>query len=155
MRYRLYIPKFFIVIILFAAFYFQLANPTAGAASALLPLTGEAAVAHLKEQGLYSSLIQAVRAPRRAGPSVQSHFSEDDMVEGRAAASLLEPSAAFNLSVVQLFRQTATDGEANDSYGWSVAAADDNIVWGTAFFPMTTSCGARSSRKTPTSTDVY
>jgi uncharacterized protein (TIGR03437 family) len=78
MRYLLFKPTLFIVIILFAALYFLRAELPAVTATSL------------------SS----------------------------------EPSAALNLPLLQLYRQTASDGEANDSYGWSVAVSGDTVVIG-------------------------
>ncbi len=78
--------------------------------SALPSLAGEEAVARLKEQGLYSSLAEAAQAARSASSSVAAQ--------------------AISLPFAQLFKQTAHDGAANDSYGWSVAASDDTVVVG-------------------------
>jgi hypothetical protein len=70
----------------------------------------------LKEEGLYSSLAEAVRAAR----------------SGQDAEATSAPAAAQALSLpfAQLFRQTARDGVANDSYGYSVAASGDTVVVG-------------------------
>ncbi len=81
-------------------------------ASALPPLTGEAAVTRLKEQGLYSSLTTAVQAARSA------------------SASAPESLSALNLPFTQLLKQTAPDGAADDDYGRSVAASNDLVVVG-------------------------
>ncbi|MGH9936027.1 MAG: hypothetical protein ACREAM_07265, partial [Blastocatellia bacterium] len=91
----------------------------------LPPLTGEAAVAHLKEQGLHSSLTEAMRAARRDNRSLPSRSEQD-----AEAASSPAAAQAISLPFAQLFRQTASDGAANDAYGWSVAATDDTVVVG-------------------------
>ncbi|MCI0388648.1 MAG: hypothetical protein MOB07_07755 [Acidobacteria bacterium] len=130
MRYLSYKPAFFLIIILSAALSFPRANSTARASSSLPLLTGEAAVANLKEQGLYSSLTEAARAARHDAGSLPAHFDQDASVEGREATSSPESSAAIKLPLVQLSRLTASDGEANDSYGWSVAASGDTVVVG-------------------------
>jgi hypothetical protein len=78
--------------------------------SALPSLAGEEAVARLKEEGLYSSLAEAVRAARSESSSAVAQ--------------------TISLPFAQLFRQTASDGAANDSYGYSVAATDDTVVIG-------------------------
>jgi len=78
MRYSLTRPALFIIIItLFAVFYFPRANSTA-MSSALPRLTGEAAVNHLKEQGPYTSLIQAA-VPTRATRHDARHLAERRM----------------------------------------------------------------------------
>ena len=47
-----------------------------------------------------------------------------------ALPSFSGEAAAINLPLVQLYRLTANDGEANDSFGWSVAASGNTVVVG-------------------------
>ncbi len=120
-----------IAVILYAALHFPHGNSSVGAASsALPPLTGEAAVARLKEQGLYSSLIEAAREARGDARSLPARFEPAAGVEDRQTASPAEPAQAINTPFMQLYRQTARDGGEIDSYGWSVAAGADTVVVG-------------------------
>lgn len=114
MRHLKFKPSFFVLVILSAALCFMPGDSTTRASSASPPLTGEAAIARLKEQGLYSSLIEAARAARH----------------GAQPSPAPESSFAINLPFTQLSKQTARDGEANDNYGYSVAATDDTVVIG-------------------------
>ena len=123
MRYLSSKPIFFIVAILSAALYFRQGNSSVNAASAPPSLKGEAAVAHLIKQGLYSSLVEAAGAARHDEGSLSSRSEQDD-------ASSPESTLAINLPLTQLFRQTALDGAANDDYGWSIAANNETVVVG-------------------------
>lgn len=114
MRHLKFKPSFFVLVILSAALCFMPEDSTTRASSASPPFTGEAAVARLKEQGLYSSLIEAARAARH----------------GAQPSPAPESSFAINLPFTQLSKQTARDGEADDNYGYSVAATDDTVVIG-------------------------
>ncbi len=130
MRYLSTKPALFIIVILSAALYLQRTKFTADASSIPPPLTGAAVVGYLKEQGLYSSLVEAARAARHNARPLPAHFEQAVGVEDRKAESSPEASLAINLPFVRLFRQTAHDGMANDNYGRSVAASDDTVVVG-------------------------
>src|SRR5574341_683536 len=100
-----------------SVYVFALTDTTPSRASSALPSgAGEAAVARLKEEGLDSSLAEAMRAVR----------SEPDARTASSSAA----AQTISLPFAQLFRQTAFDGAANDSYGYSVAATEDTVVVG-------------------------
>jgi hypothetical protein len=70
MRYLLDKPIFFILFILSAAFYFQQGSPSAGAASAMPSLTGEAAVSHAISKSWGFTLRWLKRRERRGAMTV-------------------------------------------------------------------------------------
>jgi uncharacterized protein (TIGR03437 family) len=114
MRYLSNKPAFLIIVVLSTASYFHRANSSAGVKAAQSPLTGAAAVAHLKEEGLYSSLAEAVRA---------AHDNARPLSAAKSPLTIDPPT-------VQLSRLTAGDGAANDWFGWSVAVSGETVVVG-------------------------